>query len=69
MTTHVEYLAAPRRALLARLADDLVGTAARWYERRKAVAELNALPDHLLSDIGLDRAGIPAAVESMLKQR
>ncbi len=68
MTTHVAYLNVPRRAPLARIKDFFAGLLT-WYERRTAIAELRALPDHLLTDIGLDRASIPAAVDGLLKNR
>ena len=69
MTTHVAHLASPRRVSLARIVDELTAGLRTWYERRTAIAELRALPDHLLSDIGLNRAGIPSAVDGLLKNR
>ncbi len=41
-------------------------TLRRWHRRRVAYRALMALNDHLLHDIGLDRAQIPAAVEESL---
>jgi len=69
MTTHVAYLNAPRRAALVRSSGEFFTGLLTWYERRAAIAELRALPDHLLADIGLDRAGIPSAVDGMMKNR
>ena len=37
----------------------------RWHLRRVAYRALMALNDHLLHDIGLDRAQIPAAVDGL----
>ena len=37
----------------------------RWHRRRVAYRALMALNDHLLHDIGLDRAQIPAAVDGL----
>ncbi len=42
-------------------------TLQRWHRRRVAYRELMALNDHLLHDIGLHRAQIPAAVEESLR--
>ncbi len=39
---------------------------ARWRQRRIAVAQLDALDDHLLADIGLTRSQITAAVGDMI---
>lgn len=50
-------------AILARFAKQAVVTPlAKGMERRRAVQVLRQLPDHLLTDIGLSRADIPAAV-------
>ncbi len=40
-------------------------TLQRWHRRRVAYRALMALNDHLLRDIGLDRAQIPAAVDGL----
>lgn len=69
MTTHVAYLNVPRRAALTRILKEFFSGLVTWYERRAAIAELRALPDHLLTDIGLDRAAIPSAVDGLLKNR
>jgi len=69
MTTHVAYLATPRRAPLVRVFEELAARLGTWYKRRAAIAELRKLPDHLLADIGLVRAGIPTAVDGMLSNR
>lgn len=69
MTTHVAYLPTPRRAALTRIFEEIVAGLRTWYERRAAIAELRALPDHLLADIGLERNGIPTAVDGLLKNR
>ncbi|MDH3715676.1 MAG: DUF1127 domain-containing protein [Gammaproteobacteria bacterium] len=69
MTTHVAHLVKPRRVSLAGALDELTSGLRTWHARRAAIAELHRLPDHLLADIGLVRAGIPAAVDGMLKDR
>ena len=40
---------------------------ARARRRRRAIGEMERLSDHLLHDIGLTRAGIPAAVDARMK--
>ncbi len=57
---------------LSRLVRGIVGIIAqgaealrRWYRRRVAYRALMALNDHLLHDIGLHRAQIPAAVDGL----
>ena len=35
----------------------------RWRQRRAAIRQLNALPDYLLKDIGIDRGRIPTVVD------
>lgn len=69
MTTHVALLPVQRRGSLAKSIAELTSGVRTWYARRAAIAELRALPDHLLADIGLVRAGIPAAVDGLLKNR
>ena len=44
----------------------LAGTLARWRERRRSVAELSRLSDHMLKDIGVSRGEIRAAVDGLL---
>ena len=41
----------------------------RWLKRRSAIAELEALSDHQLEDIGLLRAEIPTAVDAAIAQK
>lgn len=51
--------------ILAALRDLFTGTVARvrvWHERRRALAELRALSDRELADIGLNRATIITAL-------
>jgi uncharacterized protein YjiS (DUF1127 family) len=67
MTTHVAHLPTPRRVSLAKTVEELTRGLRTWYARRVAIAELRRLPDHLLADIGLVRAGIPAAVDGILR--
>ena len=64
-TGHAEMREAASRLILAAARDALAGLAFRihaWYlERRRisrAIAELSALSDHMLKDIGVDRASI-----------
>ncbi len=44
-----------------------VGTIFRWRRRRTAIRELQALSDHHLKDIGLDRSQIVSTVEEMIE--
>ncbi len=67
----IEHYAKTGRAqALRRLVRGIVGIIAqgaealqRWHRRRVAYRALMALNDHLLQDIGLHRAQIPAAVD------
>ena len=67
----IEHYAKTGRAqAVRRLVRGIVGIIAqgaealrRWHRRRVAYRALMALNDHLLRDIGLDRAQIPAAVD------
>ena len=43
-----------------------VGGISRWRQRRTAIRELQALSDHYLTDIGLDRSQIVSTVEEMI---
>ena len=45
---------------------DLLRAFANWHQRRRTIAELSALPDNLLADIGVERSRIPALVDSLL---
>ena len=51
---------APRRA-------GLFAGLARWWRRRATIAELEALNDHVLEDIGLRREQIPSFVAESLR--
>jgi uncharacterized protein YjiS (DUF1127 family) len=42
--------------------DSVVAPLVTWYRRQQMMEELNGLSDRVLADIGLTRAGIPAAV-------
>jgi uncharacterized protein YjiS (DUF1127 family) len=42
-----------------------VGGISRWRQRRTTIRELQALSDHYLSDIGLDRSQIDSTVEEI----
>ncbi len=44
-----------------------VGRISRWRQRRTAIRELQALSDHYLTDIGLDRSLIVSTVEEIVK--
>ena len=44
-----------------------VGRISRWRRRRSAIRELQALSDHLLTDIGLDRSQIVSTVEEIIE--
>jgi uncharacterized protein YjiS (DUF1127 family) len=44
-----------------------VGVISRWRQRRTAIRELQALSDHQLTDIGLDRSQIVSTVEEMIE--
>ncbi|MEO1238075.1 MAG: DUF1127 domain-containing protein [Pseudomonadota bacterium] len=59
------YDVAARRARSRTLGFSLSGVYADWVQRRReqrAVAQLRSMPDHILADLGLDRAGIEHAV-------
>ena len=43
------------------------GGISRWRRRRKAIRELQALSDHYLADIGLDRSQIVSTIEEMIE--
>lgn len=36
-----------------------------WNERRRAIRQLRAMPDHLLADIGIERYEIEAVVNGL----
>jgi uncharacterized protein YjiS (DUF1127 family) len=40
----------------------------RWHKRRKAIAELGALDDRMLKDIGVSRGAIRELVDTQLRQ-
>ncbi len=42
-------------------------TLRRWQKRRKAVAELSVLGDHILRDIGISRGSIREVVDAQLR--
>ena len=44
-----------------------VGGISRWRQRRTAIRELQALSDHHLTDIGLDRSRIVSTVEEIIE--
>ena len=44
---------------------NLVNTFATWYQRRKAIAELSALSDTTLADIGIERGQIATIVDGL----
>ena len=44
-----------------------VGGISRWRHRRTAICKLQALNDHYLKDIGLDRSEIVSSVEEIIK--
>ncbi len=59
--------------LAYKLVDTIVGAVAvleqrftHWNKRRKAIAELSGLSDHILRDIGISRGEIGAAVDGLL---
>ena len=39
-----------------------------WHKRRKAIAELSALDDRMLKDIGVSRGAIRELVDAQLRQ-
>ncbi len=43
------------------------GVISRWRQRRTAIRELQALSDHHLTDIGLDRSQIVTTVEEIIE--
>ena len=44
-----------------------LGGISRWRQRRTAIRELQALSDHHLTDIGLDRSRIVSTVEQIIE--
>lgn len=44
-----------------------IGAISRWRQRRTAIRELQALSDHHLTDIGLDRSQIVTTVEEIIE--
>ncbi len=44
-----------------------VGGISRWRQRRTAIREFQALNDHHLTDIGLDRSQIVSTVEEIIE--
>ncbi len=50
------------KALRTQFLRNLLGQLFSWRRRRAAIAELNALDDQMLKDIGLHRSEIEAAV-------
>jgi len=44
-----------------------VGWISRWRQRRSAIRKLQALNDHYLKDIGLDRSEIVSSVENIIE--
>ncbi len=41
----------------------------RWHKRRKAIAELGALDDRMLKDIGVSRGAIRELVDAQFRQK
>ena len=68
---------AAARRLLRNVLSDIGGavplhgfeTLRRWQKRRKAVAELSVLGDHILRDIGISRGSIREAVDAQLRSQ
>ena len=44
-----------------------IGGISRWRQRRAAIRELQALSDHYLTDIGLDRSQIVSTVGEIIE--
>ena len=63
-----DLVSGPARALFAGVSN--FWRRVRTHQRRRlAIAQLSALDDHLLSDIGLDRTDIAAAVDGLLSDQ
>jgi uncharacterized protein YjiS (DUF1127 family) len=60
--TSIDNTAAAPAAWLIRQLEQAIAAAARQRAIRRAGAELTALSDRLLKDIGLNRSQIPSAV-------
>jgi len=41
---------------------------AGWQQRRRALGELMALDDHMLADVGLRRADVPAIFHELVRR-
>jgi uncharacterized protein YjiS (DUF1127 family) len=59
--------------LVYKLVDTVIGAVTaldrrftHWNKRRKAIAELSGLSDHILRDIGISRGAISAVVDGLL---
>jgi uncharacterized protein YjiS (DUF1127 family) len=64
-----ERAAARAKALRTEFLRNLFARLFTWRRRRAAIAELSALDDESLKDIGLHRSGIEAAVRRDLPPR
>ena len=66
---HAGRLARPGRWRLVKGLESAVRRSirgiSRWHQRRRAIRELQALSDHHLADIGMDRSRIVSVVEEM----
>ena len=47
---------------------DLFRRLAEWRQHRRDIHRLHYLDDRLLADLGIDRAGIPAAVRGLARR-
>jgi uncharacterized protein YjiS (DUF1127 family) len=54
---------------LRRVSRSVVGALARWHKRRATIAELSALDDRMLKDIGVSRGNIPALADGLMRAR
>ena len=54
---------------LTHLLGNVAGRFGAWRERERAFAELNALDDRTLADLGLRRADIPCVVYGKAQQQ
>lgn len=55
--------------LLKSMLGCLVCWISRWRRRRVAIRQLQALNDHYLADLGLDRSQLAAGVEAIVEAR
>ncbi|MDP6603345.1 MAG: DUF1127 domain-containing protein [Rhodospirillales bacterium] len=57
-----------REVISVAVGEGIVGAAVRWFRRRRYRAELEALSEQMLADIGITRADIPEVVRAAYRR-